>query len=165
MSERWKQTPNGRPAAAADAPGSVPVDRPGRGSGPSEGLPILHAFAQACLAALPDSVERMSPGQTLGLCLFLLGAADRMWSRLGLDDRRYPAAAEAILAELGVAPHKAATIVAALPQTVQDSFARDTLLQGADTFERWYDGTDSDSVLLLSDLVAEWAAAGGPETS
>ncbi|MGD2083677.1 MAG: hypothetical protein PVF91_11975 [Chromatiales bacterium] len=162
MGKVWKQTPRGGWARVEDAPAPTPLDEPDTEGGPPVGVPVLQPFVDACLTALPRSLPAMGAREKLGLCLFLLGAADHLWSRQGLDDRRYPAAAETILRGLGIEPEKAATIVAALPQVAQEPIGRQALLQGAQTFERWYEGGDVNAVLVVPELVSEWRTEPAP---
>lgn len=53
-----------------------------------------------------------------------LGAADRYWYRLHLDDSRFQLYAEDLLCGFGLRPQTAATIVSALPQLMGDDAAR-----------------------------------------
>jgi hypothetical protein len=63
--------------------------------------------------------------------LFVLGAADRLWARAGLDDLRFPPYAEQLVGRLAVRSGGAASLVAALPQLPHDPFASRALRQGA----------------------------------
>jgi hypothetical protein len=42
--------------------------------------------------------------------LFMLGAADRLWAHLGLDDLRFPALAAGLLQQRGLAADEALTL-------------------------------------------------------
>ena len=58
-------------------------------------LEILQPFVDACLVMLPE--EPLTVNGRIGVLLFLLGAADRLWVRLYLGDARFPAFAESLL--------------------------------------------------------------------
>jgi hypothetical protein len=146
------RTPDGRVIAYGETPASSAWSAANHGQG------TLAPFIEACLAALP--AHTLSSDRRLGLFLFFLGAADRMWQRSGLDDTRFPAFAADLLQTQGVSKSAAVTIAQELPQLRQVESARTIMLQGADLFEEWQDGQDSDAVLRLNQLVLEWDKLG-----
>lgn len=80
-----------------------------------------------------------------------------MWKRASAPQRRDARArAEALLGRLGVPPEEAASLVAALPELPEDSFASRALRQGGDTLEAWLASRDPNVPLRLNELIAEW---------
>jgi hypothetical protein len=117
-------------------------------------LEIMRPFIAACEAVLPDDPAH---GNTrLGLFVFLLGAADRLWQREGLDDARFPAFAEQLLRARGVPATAASTLSFTLPQLRGIEIARDMLLEGAAAMDDWLASRDGNRVLRLPELLADW---------
>jgi hypothetical protein len=125
-------------------------------------LQALQPFIDACLTVLPDGP--LAGNVRLGVFLFLLGAADRLWQRLSLDEQRFPAFAEALLELHGLSAEEAATLALTLPQIRDNEAAREVLLEGAETLDHWLDGHDSNSVLRLNELVLHWRQMPGAFT-
>jgi len=118
----------------------------------------LEVFRRACLSALPEGL--VEPKLRTGFCLFMLGAADRYWFRLHLDDSRFQPYAEDLLCGLGLRPQTAATIVSALPQLMGDDAARSAILEGAEVFDAWRETDDPNVMLRLRDLAPGWKRDG-----
>ena len=117
-------------------------------------LAVMQPFIDACQAVVP---EHPADGNArLGLFIFLLGAADRLWQRQGLDDARFPAFAEALLRSQGVPAPAASTVAFALPELRDIEAARDMLLEGAAAMDRWLGSHNGNSVLRLPELLADW---------
>lgn len=127
---------------------------PGAQDAVTQRLEVMQPFIDACEAVIP---QHPADGNTrLGLFVFLLGAADRLWQREGLDDARFPAFAEALLRSQGVPATAASTVAFALPELRGIEAARDMLLEGAAAMDRWRESHDGNSVLRLPDLLADW---------
>jgi hypothetical protein len=145
-----QRTLDGRVIATADnANGGTPDPRDKR-------LGPLQPFVTACVAALP--AQALSQGRHLGLLLFFIGAADRLWQRYEVDDARFPAFAMRLLLTRGVRPAAAATIAQSLPQLRAIEAAHTVMVEGGDLFEQWVDSHDSAIVLRLPELVRQWDA-------
>jgi hypothetical protein len=114
----------------------------------------MQSFIDACQMMLPDGFS--TGNARIGLFLFLLGASDRMWQRLNLDDSRFPPFATSLLESLGVAASAATALCAELPQLRHSAVAREALLEGAESMDIWLDGHDPNSLLRLKDLVLQW---------
>jgi hypothetical protein len=145
-------TPDGRVARCkGEKPGNV-------WSNWDQRLQILQPFLHACLTILPS--DRLTRNERLGTLLFFLGAADRLWCRLDLDDNRFPAFAESLLVLHGLSSAQAVTLVSTLPQVHEITAARSALLEGAETLEQWLGGHDNNSVMRLSELIVQWRRMG-----
>jgi hypothetical protein len=118
----------------------------------------LNVFRRGCLSALPDGL--VDPRLRTGFCLFLLGAVDRYWYRLHLDDSRFQPYAEDLLCGFGLRPQTAATIVSAIPQLMEDDAARRAILEGAEVFDAWRETNDPNVMLRLMELAAVWKRNG-----
>jgi hypothetical protein len=143
------------------APGTVvPPDReqqwesPARDPEQAPGVSDVEIFRQSCLSAMPTGLDE--PGVRTNFCLFLLGAADRCWYRLRLDDTRFQAYAEQLLYGFGLRPQTAATMVSALPQLMESESARAAILEGAEVFDAWRETQDPNVILRLLELVPAW---------
>lgn len=150
-------TPDGRVVTYADH------DAEQARAGRDPRLQVLQPFIDACLSVLPDGP--FTGNARTGVFLFLLGAADRFWWRMGLDDQRFPAFAESLLQMHGLSPAEAATLAMSLPQVRERPEAREALLEGSETLEHWLDGHDNNSVLRLQELVLHWQRMPGSFTS
>ena len=117
-------------------------------------LGALEPFIEASLAVMP--MRPLSTDRRLGLFLFFLGAADRMWQRNNLDDARFPRFAERLLQLHGVPASSATALANDLPRLREVAAARDAMREGAEVFEQWMDGHDVDAVLRLIELIPHW---------
>jgi hypothetical protein len=118
------------------------------------GVEALQPFMDACQAAL--SARRLSRNERIALFLFFLGAADRMWRRYDIDDRRFAGFAARLLQALGVSASAAAALSFSLPQLREVETASEIINAGANLFELWLDGHDSNALLQLPELVRQW---------
>jgi hypothetical protein len=157
MKPIWRQSPDGRAVAATDHPDDRAMGSPEATEGNEPRLRELEPFLEACMSLAPEPSE--GEQVRLGFVLFALGAADRFWSLYGLDEHRFPAYAERLLARFGTAPEKAATLVAALPQVAGDPLGDHALREGGDTLDSWLQSRDPNVVLRLKELVAQWRRA------
>ena len=148
MRDSLRRTPDGRITRY----GAKPSDH-GHGTHDPR-LKVLQPFIDACLSMLPDPPP--TGNARLGFLLFLLGAADRLWQRLDLDETRFPAFAMALLQRHGLPAPEATTLAFALPQVGEEGMARDALVEGAETLEDWLDGHDGNSVMRLGELITRW---------
>jgi hypothetical protein len=114
----------------------------------------LEPFIEACLAVMP--MRPLSNDRRLGLFLFFLGAADRMWQRNDLDDARFPSFAARLLERHGVPAGAATALATDLPRLREVGPAREAMREGAEVFEQWMDGHDVDAVLRLNELIVHW---------
>lgn len=150
-SDKKLRTPDGRVIRNTTGEETVPGDPP------EEAARVMQPFVDACLAVVPE--RPLSTGGSLGPFLFLLGAADRFWQRLGLDDRRFPAfAAELLKSQGGVAASEAVTISAALPQLRDVPTASAVIAEGAAVMDTWLDSHDPDAVLRITELLPQWTS-------
>jgi hypothetical protein len=144
MKDRLTQTPDGRIIRTAEA-GSEAAD-----SQRSDlACRVMQPFTEACLSLLPD--RPLTGVARTGLCLFLLGACDQLWQRLGLQDSQFPDFASDMLQQQGLSAAAATTLAFTLPQLMEVDFAREILLEGASTLDEWLDGHDANCAMRLTD--------------
>jgi len=147
MTREFKQTPDGRIIVHGTR---EPDETP-----PVHRIRTLRVFFRACLTTLPD--KPLDAKARTGFFLFLLGATDRYWHRLGLNDEQFPVFTEALMAENGISEAEATTLSAALPQVREQEFGRDALLEGAEALDLWLDSHDKNAVMRVGELIQQWS--------
>jgi hypothetical protein len=153
MKGKLQQTPDGRVIEQAPDPSHTQAS-------PDRRTQVLELFIEACLAVLPEGA--LAGNARVGFFLYLLGAADRLWQRLDLDPKRFPAFAEELLQRQGVPASTAATLAFALPQVREQGLARETFLEAAETLDDWLDSRDNDRVMGLGELLLRWRRSAPP---
>ena len=143
-----RKSPDGMISEHSDEDGT------GSAAGNDLQLEILQPFLDGCMSVVPDT--RLTRRARTGIFLFMLGAADRLWARLSLDDARFPAFAATLLRQRGLSADEALTLAYALPSVREDESARECLLEGAATLDVWLDGHDANAILRLGELIAGW---------
>jgi hypothetical protein len=149
---RKRSTPDGRVTSYATP------SRPDRPAAADPALSLLQPFIDSCLTVIPEGT--LSGAGRTGFVLFLIGAADQMWTHYGLDPRRFAAFAANLLQLHGVESDAAATIALNLPRLPESAPARAALVEGAEVFAQWREGHDPNAVLRLTQLAPRWQRDG-----
>lgn len=118
----------------------------------------LTMFADAALMEVEAEALESARARE-GAQWFLVGAAECLSERRGLDSDGFRALAAELVQRLGVSREQAKKDLLGYDKRTSHPFRDGALREGAETMVAWLEGKDNNAPLRLSQLLAAWGRA------